>query len=77
MSQDNIHAVPTIPGVICRRARPEDYGSVKAISGDQFGGRDILMCMFFKYVENPNRVLVVAELDGKLVSDSFNNILLH
>ena len=69
MSEDNIHSVPTIPGVICRRARPEDYERIKAISGDQFGGRDILMGMFFKYLDNPDRVLGVAELNGKIVSN--------
>ena len=70
MAQDNIYAVPNIPGVICRRARPADYEGIKAISGDQYGGRDILMGMFFKYLENPYRIMAVAELDGKIVSSS-------
>ena len=63
-----INSTPTIPGVICRRARPEDYAGVKQISGHQYGGRDIVMGMYFKYLDNPYRVLAVAESKGKIVS---------
>ena len=56
------------PGIICRLATIEDYFGVVEISGDQYGGRDILKHMFFKYLDNPKRLMTVAEHNGTVVS---------
>ena len=54
--------------VVVRRATPGDYDGVVRISKDIYDGRDILPDVYFKYLEDPTRRAVVAELDGHIVS---------
>ena len=54
--------------VVVRRATPGDYDGVLRISKDIYDGRDILPDVYFKYLEDPTRRAVVAELEGKIAS---------
>ena len=64
-------SVPALQGVICRRARPDDYFALVELSKGIYEGRDIAPAMFFKHLDNPNRALAVAEYKGEMVSVFF------
>ena len=54
-----------------RSARPEDYQGIINIDPNIHNGLDYLPDMFPKYIKDPNRLMNVATIDGKIVSQLF------
>jgi GNAT superfamily N-acetyltransferase len=64
----------SVPAVIIRQARREDYDDLVAI-GDVIMGKDYLEYMFHSFLDDPDMYSLVAEADGKAVGYYANHIL--
>ena len=51
-----------------REATLDDYEAVCAIDTTLFGGSDSLPHVFHKYMQDPNRICYVLEVNGKIAS---------
>ena len=64
----SIVAVDEATGVTVRLATSSDYDDVMAIDPNMYGGMDYLPVKYMNYIRDPNRLMVVWEKDGQIVS---------
>ena len=70
----NVRKRTAPPGLVCRLATREDYEGVLAINKNVYEGMDYLPGLYHQYIQNPLRVMAVAELNGQIVrTDSILN----
>ncbi|XP_026122860.1 N-acetyltransferase 16, like isoform X2 [Carassius auratus] len=62
------HCVGESDGLTFCLARPEDYDDVMAISQDIYGGNDYLPHRYHSWMTEPERVVIIARRDRKLVA---------
>ncbi|CAL1545725.1 unnamed protein product [Lymnaea stagnalis] len=74
MSTNDLKKEMTLPDVIIRRARREDYDDVMSI-GDVYCGRDYLPSTFLCALEDPDIYPLVAEAVGHVIGFYMNHIL--
>ncbi|XP_028407503.1 histidine N-acetyltransferase-like [Dendronephthya gigantea] len=56
-----------MPNVVFRLANEADLPAVLEMSEDIYGGHDYFVSEFLKFLNNPNRKILIAEMDGKTV----------
>lgn len=54
-------------GLMFWLARPQDYDEIMAISHDIYGGNDYLPHRYHIWFTEPDRAIIIARRDGKLV----------
>ena len=55
------------PGIVCRRARMNDYSAVLDINRDVYSGFDYMEARYTRYMNDPQRIIYVMEKDNRIV----------